>query len=73
MFDPEFRKGFPNVQRWYLTLLHFPHFDAVFQVKELAKERIKGMLLLSAHALTSCNTRLVIRDSNKTLQTVSMS
>ena len=51
VFDPEFRKGFPNVQRWYLTLLHFPHFDAVFQVKDLAKERIKGMLLLLLSAL----------------------
>jgi len=47
VFDPEFRKGFPNVQRWYMTLTHFPHFSAVFQVKDLAKERIKGTLLFS--------------------------
>jgi len=45
VFDPEFRKDFPNVQRWYNTLLHFPHFNAVFQNKDLAKERMKGMLL----------------------------
>ncbi|KAL0019967.1 hypothetical protein WJX79_010697 [Trebouxia sp. C0005] len=42
VFDPEFRKGFPNVQRWYTTLTHFPHFSAVFQVKDLAKERLKA-------------------------------
>ena len=47
VFDPEFRKGFPNVQRWYMTLTHFPHFSAVFQVKDLAKERIKGTVLSS--------------------------
>ncbi len=51
VFDPEFRKGFPNVQRWYTTLTHFPHFSAVFQVKDLAKERIKGTLLLSSTPL----------------------
>lgn len=45
VFDPEFRKGFPNVQRWYTTLTHFPHFSAVFQVKDLAKERLKGAAL----------------------------
>ncbi len=53
VFDPEFRKGFPNVQRWYMTLTHFPHFSAVFQVKDLAKERIKGTLLF---CLTSVHT-----------------
>lgn len=47
VFDPEFRKGFPNVQRWYTTLTHFPHFSAVFQVKDLAKETLKGMVLSS--------------------------
>ncbi len=47
VFDPEFRKGFPNVQRWYTTLTHFPHFSAVFQVKDLAKERLKGTVLSS--------------------------
>ena len=41
VFDPEFRKDFPNVVRWYNTLVHFPHFSAVFESKELCKQRLK--------------------------------
>ena len=44
VFDPEFRKDFPNVQRWYNTLVHFPNFSAVFTNKDLCKERIKRKL-----------------------------
>lgn len=47
LFDAEFRKDFPNVVRWYNTLVHFPHFSAVFVNKDLCKQRLKcksGML-----------------------------
>lgn len=42
VFDPEFRKDFPNVTRWYLTLVHKPNFSAVFQQKDLTSTRQKG-------------------------------
>ncbi|KAL3147918.1 hypothetical protein ABBQ32_002628 [Trebouxia sp. C0010 RCD-2024] len=41
LFDAEYRKDIPNVVRWYTTLVHFPHFDAVFVEKNLCKQRLK--------------------------------
>ena len=41
VFDPEFRKSFPNVVRWYNTLVHFPHFSAVFEDTDLCKQRLQ--------------------------------
>ena len=44
MFDAEYRKDIPNVVRWYTTLVHFPHFNAVFVEKNLCKQRLKCKL-----------------------------
>lgn len=53
LFDAEYRKDIPNVVRWYTTLMHFPHFDAVFVEKNLCKQRLKCGLL-PALSLNDC-------------------
>lgn len=53
LFDAEYRKDIPNVVRWYTTLVHFPHFDAVFVEKNLCKQRLKCEFL-QALSLKDC-------------------
>lgn len=40
-FDPEFRKPFPNVQRYWQTLQAQPNFEKVFGNKPLPSEPLK--------------------------------
>lgn len=41
LFDEAFRKDFPNVQRWFLTLVNQPEFKKVMGEVALAKETMK--------------------------------
>ena len=41
LFDEEFRKEFPCVQRWYLTLAHDAHFSAVWGKVQLCEQALK--------------------------------
>ncbi len=41
LFDEAFRKDFPNVERWFLTLVNQPAFKNVMGEVVLAKETLK--------------------------------
>ena len=41
LFDEEFRKEFPALLRWYLTLAHDSHFTAVWGKVQLCEQALK--------------------------------
>jgi len=42
VFDPGFRKAFPNVNRWYLTCVNQPHFKSVIGEVQLAEKMMEA-------------------------------